>query len=135
MCDTSAQIESSGKAILRLAAQVRQWNRHGSLRCGKATGSAVLELGGPKGRLLTIKQGDVVVLPAGTGHRLIKASRGFQVVGAYPAAGKYDECTDSRDRLDAVKRIARVQKPGSDPLYGKQGPLTGLWLANCFWNI
>ncbi|WP_441244593.1 cupin [Tardiphaga sp. 768_D3_N2_1] len=97
---------------------------------GVATGCAVLEFGGPKGRVLTIKQGDVVVLPAGTGHRLIKASRGFQVVGAYPAAGKYDECTDSRDRLDAVKRIARVQKPGSDPLYGKQGPLTGLWSAS-----
>jgi uncharacterized protein YjlB len=51
---------------------------------GVARGLAALEFGGPKGRVLTLYPGDVAVLPAGTGHRLIKASRGFQVVGAYP---------------------------------------------------
>lgn len=50
-------------------------------------------------------------LPAGTGPHLVKASRGFQVVAAYPERGTYDECTNSRNRLDAMKRIAKVLKP------------------------
>lgn len=94
---------------------------------GVARGSARIECGGVKGRILTLKAGDVMVLPAGTGHRLIEASRNFLVVGAYPADGAYDECTDSRDRPDAIKRIARVRRPDKDPVYGKGGPLTQLW--------
>lgn len=42
---------------------------------GIATGECRLELGGLKGRTLNLSAGDVVVLPAGTGHRLIDASR------------------------------------------------------------
>ena len=94
---------------------------------GVARGTAKVEFGGVKGRIFTVKPGDVVVLPAGTGHRLIEASRDFLVVGAYPEDGTYDECTDTRDRPDAIKRIAKVRKPRRDPVYGSSGPLTQLW--------
>lgn len=94
---------------------------------GVARGSAKIECGGIKGRVLKVKAGDVLVLPAGTGHRLIESSRNFQVVGAYPREGSYDECTDSRDRPDAVKRIAKVPEAKTDPLYGSTGPLSKLW--------
>ena len=94
---------------------------------GVAKGNARVECGGVKGRVVSIKAGDVVVIPAGTGHRLIEASRDFMVVGAYPEDGTYDECTDSRDRPDAMKRIAKVRKPASDPVYGKGGPLLQAW--------
>jgi uncharacterized protein YjlB len=94
---------------------------------GVALGSAKVEFGGVKGRILTVKPGDVVVLPAGTGHRLIEASRDFLVVGAYPEDGAYDECTDTRDRAEAIKRIARVLRPSKDPVYGKTGPMMRLW--------
>ncbi len=94
---------------------------------GVARGTAEVECGGIKGRILTLKPGDVVVLPAGTGHRLIKASRDFLVVGAYPEDGTYDECTDTRDRPKAIKRIARVRRPARDPVYGKNGALTQFW--------
>jgi uncharacterized protein YjlB len=94
---------------------------------GVARGTAKIECGGLKGRVLSLKAGDVLVLPAGTGHRLIDASRNFLVVGAYPESGTYDECTDMRERVEAAKRIAKVRKPAHDPVYGKRGPLGRLW--------
>lgn len=66
-------------------------------------------------------------VPAGTAHRLIAASRDFLVVGAYPAEGTYDECTDTRGRAEASRRIAKTRKPKADPVYGKDGPLKTLW--------
>lgn len=94
---------------------------------GVARGSAKVEFGGVKGRTLQLKAGDVAVLPAGTGHRLIDASRNFLVVGAYPPDGTYDECTDTRDRAEAARRIARVGRPKTDPVFGRHGPLRTLW--------
>jgi uncharacterized protein YjlB len=94
---------------------------------GVAKGTAKIECGGVKGRVLTVKAGDVIVLPAGTGHRLIEASRNFLVVGAYPEDGTYDECTDTRGRAEAIKRIAKVRRPLADPVYGRKGPMARLW--------
>jgi uncharacterized protein YjlB len=94
---------------------------------GVALGTAVVEFGGVKGRRLSLRAGDIAILPAGTGHRLIKASRNFLVVGAYPRTGTYDECTDSRDRPNARKRIAKVEAPPCDPIYGKRAGLKTIW--------
>jgi uncharacterized protein YjlB len=94
---------------------------------GVARGWAVVEFGGVKGRRMRVKAGDVAILPAGTGHRLIEASRGFVVVGAYPPEGAYDECTDTRERVEARKRIAKTRKPDADPVFGRGGPLKALW--------
>ena len=97
---------------------------------GVAKGRAVVECGGLKGSKLKLRAGDVVVLPAGTGHRLIEATKDFLVVGAYPPEGTYDECTDTRDRSAAAKRIVRAKKPKADPVYGKAGPLLEIWRRN-----
>jgi uncharacterized protein YjlB len=94
---------------------------------GVAQGWAEVEFGGVKGRRMRLKAGDVAILPAGTGHRLIEASRGFLVVGAYPADGTYDECTDTRKRVEASKRVAKTPKPKGDPVYGSGGPLKAIW--------
>jgi uncharacterized protein YjlB len=94
---------------------------------GVARGSALIEFGGVKGRRIRLKAGDVAIVPAGTGHRLIESSRDFLVVGAYPPEGTYDECTDTRERVEAKKRIAKTARPKADPVYGRGGPSLALW--------
>jgi uncharacterized protein YjlB len=95
---------------------------------GIARGWARVQFGGKKGRTLALKAGDAVVLPAGTGHRRIAASKDLLVVGAYPKGSDYDEPKpEEADPKYARKRIAAVPAPRCDPLYGAGGPLTTLW--------
>ena len=94
---------------------------------GIARGSGKVQFGGTKGRTLTIKAGDVAILPAGTGHQCLKASKDFLVVGAYPSSGTYDECTSLEHRKKALSTIPRVAPPRNDPVYAKGGPLIRVW--------
>jgi uncharacterized protein YjlB len=95
---------------------------------GVARGTATVQFGGTRGRKLRLKPGDVVVLPAGTGHQCLSASADFLVVGAYPATGTYDLCRPTPEAHErALKAVARVPPPRKDPLYGKAGPLLRLW--------
>jgi uncharacterized protein YjlB len=96
---------------------------------GVASGKGSARFGGAKGRIFTLKAGDVVVLPAGTGHQCLSADADFLVVGAYPAAGTYDECRTVEDRPRALKTIPNVPVPRKDPVYGSGGPLSKLWKA------
>jgi uncharacterized protein YjlB len=86
-----------------------------------------VQLGGPKGKILRLKAGDIAMLPAGTGHQCRSASKDFLAVGAYPPFGKYDECTTTKDRERALKSIPKVARPRKDPVYGSDGPLLRLW--------
>lgn len=95
---------------------------------GIARGTVTVELGGTRGRRVSLEAGDVVVLPAGTGHRRLRASDNLLVVGAYPAGGRYDEPRpDEVDYADALASIARIRLPRHDPVYGAEGPLIKLW--------
>lgn len=94
---------------------------------GIARGMAKVQFGGNRGRIVTLKAGDVAILPAGTGHQRLSASRDLLVVGAYPPAGTYDECTGSEDHERAVKTILKVGRPRKDPVFGAGGPLLKLW--------
>jgi uncharacterized protein YjlB len=81
------------------------------------SGSATLELGGPQGDAFDITEGDVLVLPAGTGHRRATARGGFTVVGAYPAGQEdYDLLRKADDA--ARERIGAVPVPDDDPVGG-----------------
>ena len=55
---------------------------------GIARGRAKVRFGGNKGQEVDLSQGDVCVLPAGTGHQCLSASPDLMVIGAYPKTGK-----------------------------------------------
>jgi uncharacterized protein YjlB len=94
---------------------------------GIACGTGKVQFGGNRGRTVTLKAGDVAILPAGTGHQKISASKDFLVVGAYPPSGTYDLCTSSEDHARALKTISKVPRPRKDPVFGGRGPLLTLW--------
>ena len=99
---------------------------HEALAC--VSGSATIELGGPQGEAFEVGVGDVLVLPAGTGHRRATPRDGFSVVGAYPAGQEdYDLLRDDlspRELEAARERIAKLGPPPQDPI-GGQG--VGSW--------
>ncbi|TGS72202.1 cupin [Mesorhizobium sp. M3A.F.Ca.ET.201.01.1.1] len=94
---------------------------------GVARGTAKVRFGGDKGRALSLKAGDVAILPAGTGHQRLSASGDFFVVGAYPRSGTYDECTRPEQHAEALRTIPKVGRPAKDPVYGGDGPLLAAW--------
>jgi uncharacterized protein YjlB len=95
---------------------------------GIARGQARVRLGGKRGRALVLKAGDAVLIPAGTGHQALAASKSFMAVGAYPPSGTYDECAPTaEDHERALKTVPKVRRPGTDPLFGPSGPLRQLW--------
>jgi uncharacterized protein YjlB len=95
---------------------------------GVAKGRARVRFGGSKGKVVSLKPGDVVVLPAGTGHEAISATKDLLVVGAYPPQGKYDEFEGSLHEHSRARRmIAKVRLPPKDPVYGARGGLRKLW--------
>jgi uncharacterized protein YjlB len=84
---------------------------------GVVAGAATLELGGPQGEAFEVTAGDVLVLPAGTGHRRAAARDGFTVVGAYPVGQEDYDLLREADGA-ARERIRAVPLPEQDPVGG-----------------
>lgn len=94
---------------------------------GVARGRAKVRFGGERGKDVDLTAGDIVVLPAGTGHQCLWASPDLLVVGAYPLNGRYDLCRGKAEYNNALATIPNVPIPEADPVFGKEGPLTKLW--------
>jgi uncharacterized protein YjlB len=91
-------------------------------------GSAKVQLGGEAGIIENIGAGDVIIIPAGVGHKNLGASSDFHVVGAYPPGQNVDMNygkTGERPRVD--ENIGRLALPATDPVFGKTGPLLEQW--------
>ena len=97
---------------------------------GIARGRATVRFGGDKGLDIEVVPGDVVILPAGTGHQRLSQTPDLVVIGAYPPNGKYDLCRGIKaDHAKALASIASVPLPATDPAFGAKGPLAALWRA------
>lgn len=95
---------------------------------GVISGQAVLHLGGEQGIKKQVESGDVIVIPAGVGHKCLSYSSDFVVLGAYPNGIKPDLIREAKSaRPEADSNIEHVSLPDKDPLMGKNGGLTNIW--------
>jgi uncharacterized protein YjlB len=95
---------------------------------GIARGTAIVRFGGEGGSSVRVNAGDVVVIPAGVGHKRVEASPDLLVVGAYPDGAPYDLIRADPAAVAAARgRIAGVPLPATDPVDGADGPLVRLW--------
>ena len=104
-------------------------NAHEAL--GVARGEATVLFGGPNGQELTVKAGDVVVVPAGVGHCNQRQSPDLLIVGAYPDNARRPDMYRGRagEHDAVVANVAAVAMPSADPVAGDGGPLRRLWAA------
>lgn len=103
-------------------------NTHEAL--GVYAGEALLQLGGEDGAQIEVRPGDVIILPAGTGHKSLRHNDAFKVVGAYPEGIEPDliKITDPRPK-DVREKVDQLPLPENDPLYGKSdNGLLSLWI-------
>ena len=71
-----------------------------------------------------VSKGDVLVLPAGVGHRLLEdLEGGFEMVGCYLRGRHWDMCYGRKGEEEKVKEIAALGWFERDPIYGDEGPV------------
>ena len=91
------------------------------------TGDADVLFGGPEGETVSLAAGDIAVLPAGTGHKRLRSSPNFLVVGGYPRGQENWDLRRGGFGEEDVQRIGQVVLPTADPVFGKGGPLFEHW--------
>lgn len=95
---------------------------------GIARGHARVRFGGDAGQDIEVRAGDVAILPAGTGHQCLSASKDFSVVGAYPPGARMQITRPTpENHAKALQTIPLVELPKTDPVMGADGPLVRLW--------
>ncbi|MBS1625249.1 MAG: cupin [Bacteroidetes bacterium] len=89
-------------------------------------GSGTVVLDGEQGSAIEVAAGDILVLPAGTGHRCTQ-DEGLQVVGAYADGREWDiNRGEPHERPRADENIRSLPLPRLDPMHGTSG-LPDIW--------
>lgn len=72
-----------------------------------------------------VEKGDVMVVPAGVGHRLLEdlSDGEFEMVGSYPKGKEWDMCYGKCGEGKKVEGIKKVEWFKKDPIYGDEGPV------------
>lgn len=102
-------------------------NAHEALAVTK--GEVTVQLGGQNGEMMTLRKGDVVLLPAGTAHKRLDGTENFEIVGAYPSNGEnFDMQYGDASDYEAIKEnISNVERPLTDPVTGNPGDMDEYW--------
>lgn len=95
---------------------------------GICKGKTKLLLGGNNGIELTVSEGDVLILPAGTAHKNLGKEKDIECVGAYPGGMDYDiNYGYVGERPHTDNNIKKVPKPSHDPVFGTSGGTNTYW--------
>lgn len=102
-------------------------NTHEVLGLGK--GHVSLKIGGVHGKIVDLKPGDVIIIPAGVGHYSVSEHHDYQFVGGYPNGHAWDLKTglEQNERSHILKSISAVELPKTDPIFGNEGLLFKKW--------
>jgi uncharacterized protein YjlB len=93
-------------------------------------GFAVVQFGGDQGVTEDLREGDVVIIPAGVGHKRLSGASDLGVVGAYPSGQEPDLCyAKAEERPKALENLRRVSLPKADPVFGFGGALARYWFS------
>ena len=94
---------------------------------GIYTGAALLHLGGEGGEKVKVEAGDILVIPAGVGHKNLDSDN-LGIVGAYANGRDWDVNKGlSGERPTSDQNIAALPKPATDPFTGKRGGVIEFW--------
>jgi uncharacterized protein YjlB len=95
---------------------------------GVYSGEVTVLFGGEGGVVITARPGDVIVLPAGTGHKKLGSRGSLGVAGAYPKGARPDlKFAPFTNLAKAQAAIAGVPLPAADPVFGPNGALFHHW--------
>ena len=107
------------------------WHFHvtGHEALGCVAGEAEVGFGGDHGIEVTFAAGDVVVIPAGMGHKRLSEKRGgFTIVGGYPPGQRGTITRPGEIPLEEARGlITALDHPRGDPIAGPTGPLMTAW--------
>ncbi|KIV77169.1 hypothetical protein PV11_08992 [Exophiala sideris] len=84
------------------------------------------------GQEIDVRAGDVIVLPAGTGHCSTESSQDYRYIGVYPQGAPKWRNELGKEPIDLEEfrqETTAVAMPKEDPVNGPDGPLLKLWTA------
>lgn len=91
-------------------------------------GQVSLKIGGKYGSIVSIKTGDVILIPAGVGHYSLSNEIFYEAIGGYPNGAEWDMIFDEKDKhVAAVERIRQIPIPKKNPIFGLSGLLFKYW--------
>ena len=91
-------------------------------------GKTTIQLGGDNGIKLTIKKGDVLVVPAGVAHKNLGNEKDAIAIGGYPGGRNHDmNYGNPEERPATDNKIKKLPVPSNDPLFGKSIGLSKIW--------
>lgn len=92
------------------------------------SGTARVGFGGEEGQAFGLSRADMVLIPAGVGHRSLDASSDFKVLGAYPPRQDGTVVRAGEKTLDeALAEISTLSLQRRDPATGEEPGILTHW--------